>query len=102
MKYIKIFEDFINAEDSVNESKLKADKKTLAELSQAVDKAKTVEDIWNQLDPKMFDIELNDFENAFDDWFDNQRSYETVGEFAKNATTADVKDLLDHLAKKVK
>ncbi len=103
MKHIKEFQEFINESiDNVNEAKLKADKKAYKELSQAIIKADNVEDIWNQLDPKMFDVNLNDFENIFNKWFDSQSSYDNVPEFAKNATTSDTQDLLNHLAKNIK
>jgi len=103
MKHIKEFQEFINESiDNVNEAKLKADKKAHKELSQAIVKADNVEDIWNQLDPKMFDINLNDFEDIFNKWFDSQSSYDNVRDFAKNATTNDTQDLLNHLAKNIK
>ena len=100
MKNVLKFNEFIN--ESVNEAKLKADKKAYKELSQAIDKADSVEDIWNQLDLKIFDVNLNDFEDIFNKWFDGQNTYETVPEFAKNATTSDTQDLLNHLAKNIK
>jgi DNA repair exonuclease SbcCD ATPase subunit len=103
MKHIKEFQEFINESiDNVNEVELKADKKAHKELSQAIAKADNVEDIWNQLDPKMFDVNLNDFEDIFNKWFNSQSSYDNVRDFAKNATTSDTQDLLNHLAKNIK
>lgn len=98
MKHIKEFTQF------VNEAKIKADKKSYNELSQAVDKADTVEDIWNQLDSKLFPIEFNEFEIMFEEWWESGAvlKYETIKEFAKNATKSDVEGLLSHIAKNKK
>ena len=102
MKYVKIFEEF-TAEQSINEAKIKADKKSYDELSQAIDKADTIEDIWNQLDSKLFPMELEEFEDIFDKWWDtNASSYNTIKEFAKNATKSDVEGLLVHISKSKK
>jgi iron uptake system EfeUOB component EfeO/EfeM len=103
MNHIKVFEEFI-AEQSINEGKVKVDKKSYDELSQAIDKADTVEDIWNQLDSKLFPIEFNEFETMFEEWWEGKAflTYETIREFAKNATKSDVDSLLAHIAKNKK
>lgn len=110
MKYIKLFENFIaeadELKDAVNllsEAKVKTDNKSYRELSQAIDKADEVSDIWNQLDPKLFPMELEEFEDIFDKWWDaNASSYNTIKEFVKNATKSDVESLLAHIAKNKK
>jgi hypothetical protein len=106
MRHIKEFDQFINEnfnEDLLNEAKIKTDKKSYDELSQAIDKAGTTEDIWNQLDPKLFPIEFDEFEIIFDKWWDkNARHYDSIKGFAKNATKSDVESLLVHIAKNKK
>ena len=87
------------SESVVTEAKLKADKKAYKELSQAINKANEAEDIWNQLDPKMFDVELAEFEDIFDSWWNSNSTYDSVADFANNATTQDVESLLSHMVK---
>lgn len=107
MKYTLTFESFINKsqfnnklnESSLNKPRLKvmADKKLYKELSQALKGATEIEDIWNQLDPKMFKVELDKFENIFNSWWNSNNSYDSISDFAKNATAEDVESLLIHI-----
>lgn len=107
MKYTLTFESFINKsqfnnelnESNLNKPRLKvmADKKLYKELSQALKGATEIEDIWNQLDPKMFDVELDKFENIFNSWWNSNNSYDSISDFTKNATAEDVESLLIHI-----
>lgn len=97
MKHVKLFEQFLG------EAKIKTDAKSYQELSQAIDNANEVSDIWNQLDSKLFPMELEEFEDIFDKWWDmNASSYNSVKEFARNATRSDVENLLAYISKNKK
>lgn len=87
----------IKLKELLTEQKIKTDAKSYKELARAIDRARTTEDIWNQLDPKLFPFEFDEFEEIFDEWWDRNSYYDSIADFARNATKADVEDLLSYM-----
>lgn len=93
----------VMVESTVNEktsfSQMKKDIKTkeYKEVSQAIDNAEEVSDIWNMLDPKMFKFTESEFEDIFDEWWNNITRYDSISDFSRNAFMEDVHSLYLHL-----
>ena len=97
MKHVKLFEQFVNEKASLSQMKKDIKTKEYKEVSQAINNAEEVADIWNMLDPKMFKFTESEFEDIFDDWWNNISRYDSVADFSRNAFMEDVHSLYLHL-----
>ena len=95
----KTITESIVTEASASFSQMKKDSKTkeYKEVSQAINNAEEVADIWNMLDPKMFKFTESEFEDIFDDWWNNISRYDSVADFSRNAYWEDAHSLYLHL-----
>ena len=96
-KIMKTFEQFVNEKTSFSQMKKDSKTKEYKEVSQAINNAEEVADIWNMLDPKMFKFTESEFEDIFDEWFNNQMRYDSVADFSRNAFWEDAHSLYLHL-----
>ena len=94
---MKTFEQFVNEKTSFSQMKKDSKTKEYKEVSQAINNAEEVADIWNMLDPKMFKFTESEFEDIFDEWFNNQMRYDSVADFSRNAFWEDAHSLYLHL-----
>lgn len=85
--------------ENASSSQIKKDIKTkeYKEISNAIDRAEEVSDIWNMLDPKMFKFTESEFEDIFGEWWNNQTGYDSLGDFSRNAMMKDAHSLYLHL-----
>ena len=101
MKYIKdfdkVYEQLVNEKTSFSQMKKDSKTKEYKEVSQAINNAEEVGDIWNMLDPKMFKFKESEFEDIFHDWWNNISSYDSIADFSRNATWEDAHSLYLHL-----
>jgi uncharacterized protein (TIGR02246 family) len=97
------YSDIVRFDESkVNEKLSNAEVKKIwktkeyKEISQAIrDDQEDYEDMWNQIDPKMFKgLNQSKFEDILDDWFNaNGSAYDSYSDFAKNAAAYDVAEI---------
>jgi len=97
MKHVRLFEQFVSEKTSFSQMKKDSKTKEYKEVSQAINNAEEVADIWNMLDPKMFKFTESEFEDIFDDWWNNISRYDSVADFSRNAFWEDVHSLYLHL-----
>jgi hypothetical protein len=96
-RVMKKFEQFVNEKTSFSQMKKDSKTKEYKEVSQAINNAEEVADIWNMLDPKMFKFTESEFEDIFDEWWNNISSYDSIPDFSRNATWEDAHSLYLHL-----
>ena len=96
-KVMKKFEQFVNEKTSFSQMKKDSKTKEYKEVSQAINNAEEVADIWNMLDPKMFKFTESEFEDIFDEWWNNISSYDSIPDFSRNASWEDAHSLYLHL-----
>ena len=97
------YSDIVRFDESkVNEKLSNAEVKKIwktkeyKEISQAIrDDQEDYEDMWNQIDPKMFKgLDQSKFEDILGDWFNaNGSAYDSYSDFAKNAASYDVAEI---------
>ena len=92
-----IYESVVNEKTSFSQMKKDSKTKEYKEVSQAINNAEEVADIWNMLDPKMFKFTESEFEDIFDDWWNNISRYDSVADFSRNAYWEDAHSLYLHL-----
>ena len=96
--YVKSLKELGIKESLVTEGISKDIKtKEYKEVSNAISRARKASDIWNMLDPKMFEFEVDEFEDIFDEWWNDITTYDSIADFSKNATSEDVHSLYLHL-----
>ena len=91
------YSEFINEKTSFSQMKKDSKTKEYKEVSQAINNAEEVGDIWNMLDPKMFKFKESEFEDIFDVWWNNNTSYDSIADFSRNASWEDAHSLYLHL-----
>ena len=97
MDKIPNYSEFINEKTSFSQMKKDSKTKEYKEVSQAINNAEEVGDIWNMLDPKMFKFKESEFEDIFDVWWNNISSYDSIADFSRNASWEDAHSLYLHL-----
>ena len=81
---------------SLSEIKKIIKTKEYKEVAQALQDVQEVSDIWNMLDPKMFEFTEDEFEDIFNEWW-NDQSYDSLREFSTGGSTEDAISLYKHL-----
>jgi hypothetical protein len=85
--------------EKVSFAQMKKDSKTKEYLavSDAIEGAEEVSDIWNMLEPEMFEFTEKEFEDIFHEWWNLQMGYDSVEDFGRNASFEDAHSLYLHL-----
>lgn len=89
-------EDAVNEKVSFAQMKKNSKTKEYKEVSNAIDGAEEVSDIWNMLDPEMFEFTEDEFEDIFHDWW-NTQYYDSLRDFSRNGSFEDAHSLYLHL-----
>ena len=93
---VKMVESAVSEKVSFTQMKKNSKTKEYKEVSNAIDGAEEVSDIWNMLDPEMFEFTEDEFEDIFHDWW-NTQYYDSLRDFSRNGSFEDAHSLYLHL-----